>query len=275
MPIWSRPDATAVRDASATRRMMPLIMPTRNESVVYFEQQVDVTALETALHSFREHTNQRATILHAVLWNIARIMAERPRLNRFVAGGRLWQRRGFWASFSAKKEKSDQGLLRVVKREIHAHHSFAENVRHIEEGIQHSKTAARTGTETEVSLLLLMPLVLLRVILRLQRWLDYWGLLPRVFIDNDPMYASVFVANLGSLNMDAGYHHLYEYGNIPIFVVIGRVQEQTVLTSDGAPMTRRVATLRFTFDERIEDGLYCARALELLKQRLEQPDWVS
>lgn len=274
MPIWTRPDATLVRDASATRRMMPLIMPTRNESIVYFEQQVDVTELEKALHSFRDHTTLRATILHAVLWNIARIMAERPRLNRFVSGGRLWQRRGFWASFSAKKEKSDTGLLRVVKREIHAEHSFADSVAHIEAGIQHSKTASKTGTETEVSLLLLLPLVVLRLILTLQRWLDYWGLLPRVFIDNDPMYASIFVANLGSLNMDAGFHHLYEYGNIPIFVVIGRVQDQTVLASDGTPVTRRVASLRYSFDERIEDGLYCARALELIKHRLENPDWL-
>ena len=33
---------------------------------------------------------------------IALVLAERPRLNRFTAGGRVWQRDGIWLSFSAK-----------------------------------------------------------------------------------------------------------------------------------------------------------------------------
>jgi hypothetical protein len=85
------------------------------------------------------------------------------------------------------------------------------------------------------------------------------------------MYASAFIANLGSLKLDAAYHHHYEYGNIPIFVTVGRVHDAVVARADGTVGTRKEVVLKWNFDERIEDGLYAARALELLRARLAAP----
>ncbi len=78
------------------------------------------------------------------------------------------------------------------------------------------------------------------------------------------MHASLFVANLGSVGLEAGYHHLWEYGNIPLFCVIGRVRP--------GPDGRRVATLKWSFDERVEDGLYCARSLDRIQDLLSHPE---
>jgi hypothetical protein len=83
-------------------------------------------------------------------------------------------------------------------------------------------------------------------------------------IDSDPLYTSVFVANLGSVGLEAGYHHLWQHGNCPIFCVIGRVKP--------GPDGGRVATLKFTYDERVEDGLYCARSLDRLRELIEHPE---
>ncbi len=99
----------------------------------------------------------------------------------------------------------------------------------------------------------------------LARWLDAHNLLPRMLIEGDPLYASVFVANLGSVGLDAAYHHLYEWGNCPIFAAVGRVREESSANGE----TRKLVTVRYTFDERIEDGLYCARALGHLKNIVE------
>ena len=88
-------------------------------------------------------------------------------------------------------------------------------------------------------------------------------LLDESMIDSDPMFCSVFVANLGSVGLEAGYHHLWEYGNCPIFCTIGRIKP--------GPEGERQVTLKWTYDERVEDGLYCARALERLRERIEDP----
>jgi pyruvate/2-oxoglutarate dehydrogenase complex dihydrolipoamide acyltransferase (E2) component len=80
----------------------------------------------------------------------------------------------------------------------------------------------------------------------------------------------MLIANLGSIDLDAGYHHLYEYGNIPMLIMAGRNKEEVVVGKDGQPEVRPMMTLRYSFDERIEDGLYGARALEMMK-RIEDP----
>ena len=109
--------------------------------------------------------------------------------------------------------------------------------------------------------LLAIPVPILRFLVKVVFWLDAWNLLPHFFIADDPLYASAFIANLGSIKLDAAYHHLFEYGNIPIFGTIGRLDEKT-----------GEIILRWNYDERTEDGLYCARALELLRERLENPE---
>jgi pyruvate/2-oxoglutarate dehydrogenase complex dihydrolipoamide acyltransferase (E2) component len=101
--------------------------------------------------------------------------------------------------------------------------------------------------------------------------LDHVGLLPGDFIRKDPLFASLFIANLGSIDMDAGYHHLYEYGNISVFMMVGRIHDEVVVGPDGKPTVRPMMTLRYSFDERIEDGLYAARALDIMKKIIEDP----
>jgi hypothetical protein len=83
-------------------------------------------------------------------------------------------------------------------------------------------------------------------------------------IDDDPLFASMFVAHFGSLGLDAGYHHLWEYGTCPLFGVIGKVHRQ----GDG----KRWMEIKYTFDERVEDGLYAATSLRGMKERMENPE---
>ena len=124
--------------------------------------------------------------------------------------------------------------------------------------------------DKELKILLALPGFLLVFLIGVLKRLYAWGLAPRALVDTDPLYASAFVANLGSIKLDAAYHHLYEHGNCPLFVTIGQIAEVPVVV-DGQVVMRPQLTLRYTFDERVEDGLYCATALQLLKQRIEEP----
>jgi pyruvate/2-oxoglutarate dehydrogenase complex dihydrolipoamide acyltransferase (E2) component len=91
-------------------------------------------------------------------------------------------------------------------------------------------------------------------------------------VREDPLYASVFLANLGSIGLEAPFHHLYEYGTVPLFAVIGRISKEPIVDADGALAVGQVVHLRYTLDERIADGFYCARSLELLRELLEHPE---
>jgi hypothetical protein len=258
--MWNRrPDATLVRDAPPYRQVMPLLMPGRNEAAVYFDLEVDLTRTLPFLDAWNAaHPDARATLFHVVLWATARVLRERAELNRFVAGGRLWQRDGVWLSFAAKARLEDGAPLVTIKRRFDDD-AFGAVVERVRGDVGAGRSGRESATDRELRLLCLLPIFLRRWLYAAFRWLDARGLVPRSMIDGDPLYTSVFVGNLGSLKMDACYHHLYEHGTASIFCVIGRARED------------RTATLRFTLDERVTDGLYAQRSLERLRLLVEDP----
>jgi hypothetical protein len=261
-----RPDATLVRELPAVRRFMPFISPRRNESVVYFEHTLDAESALAYLEQLNaERPPERSiTFFHLVLRGLALAFHERPRLNRFVAGGRLWQRDGIWLSFSAKRAFDDDSPVITVKQKIDPTLPLGAMVDSIYEKLGSGRAGVKTTSDTEVDLLLKLPVPVIRAAMWLAHRADALGLLPAGMIHSDPLYASAFVANLGSVGLEAGYHHLWEHGNCPIFCVIGRIAPDAT--------GRRRVTLKYTYDERIEDGLYCARTLERLRERLEHPE---
>jgi hypothetical protein len=242
-----------------------------NESTVFFEQKLDTSRTLTFLDNFRSRTGLHATMLHLLICASAQMLRERPRLNRIVAGGRIFQRRGIWISFSAKKRKTEDAPIVLVKREINPSWSFEELVRQIEGGISEGRSDKPSTTDTELSLMFKLPTLLVGWLVWLLMKLDHFGLLPGAYIKKDPLFASIFIVNLGSIDLDAGYHHLYEYGSIPMLIMAGRSKEEVVVGKDGNPEIRPMMTLRYSFDERIEDGLYGAQALEILKRIIRDP----
>src|SRR5262245_35756004 len=183
---------------------MPLLMRTRNEAAVYFEQRIAAAAaLDMVAAWNRGHPERRISFFHLVVWSIVQTFVERPRLNRFTSGGRLYQRRGIWVSFSAKTALDDASPIFVVKRELDPAASFAALVDRLHGGVDEGRSGKPTKTDRELKLLTRLPLFLLSFVVWFARRLDAWNLLPHWFIRDDPMYASLFVANLGSLKLDA------------------------------------------------------------------------
>lgn len=269
MPLFRRSDGTLVKDIPATRRIMPFLMKTRASAAVYFEQTIDVTRAMRFLEERGDAASgllpasggPKATFFHVFSWAAVRTLAERPRLNRFTSGVHTYQRNAIELAFSAKKKMSDDAPLSVVKRAFDPAASFEEHVAKLTAGIAEGRSTEASSTDRELSIFLRLPAFLLRICVSLALWLDSVNLLPSALTKDDPLYCSVFIANLGSVGLDAAYHHLYEWGNCPIFAAVGRVRE----TAEG----RKVCTVRYTFDERIEDGLYCARALQHMQTTIE------
>jgi hypothetical protein len=105
----------------------------------------------------------------------------------------------------------------------------------------------------------------------LQRMLDGLNLLPSALTRDDPLYTSIFIANLGSFGLDAPFHHLFEHGTAPIFAAIGKVHKAARVDEHGQVVARDVVCIRYTFDERITDGFYCAQALGEFAETLQTP----
>jgi len=251
------------------RRMMGFLLRGRNESAVYFEHKLDLTRTLPWLEQ------RNARLFHLILHALASVLHDRERLNRFTVGHNTYQRDGVYLSFAAKKSMSDDAPLATIKRRFAKGESFEAVVAALSGDVEEARSDRPSHIDKELSILLRLPGLLLALLIGLLKRLYAWGLAPRSLVDTDPMYASAFVANLGSIGIDAAYHHLFEHGNCPLFMTIGKVTDTPVVV-DGAVVVRPLLTLRFTYDERVEDGLYAARTLRLLAERIEHPaSWLD
>ncbi len=262
-----RPDATLVKELSTMRRFMPYISPRRNDSLFYMMQEVEVeAALEfLAKKNVDRPPDRPITLFHLFLRSLSQAMYLRPGVNRFVKARQLWQRDGEWLTFSAKKEVKDGSPLITIKKRFHpTTETLEEMVDGIYDKLQFGRSGKKTTSDKEMGLAVRLPGFSITFVMALMAWLDNRGLMPRSMIDGDPLFTSAFVANLGSIDYPAGFHHLWEYGTASIFGVMGRVET-------GANGCRKFS-LAWTYDERIEDGLYSYHTLEGIRKRIEDPE---
>ena len=275
MALFGRPDGVLAERVPLVRRFMPFVMRKRNECLVWFEQDVEVDAALAFAESFSREHGARLTFFHLVLRSIARVLDEFPRLNRYVVGRRLYQRTDVAISFSGKEAFESDAPLYVRKRIFPAGETLQDMARSLGENVRSGRAGEKTASDKEVSLLSRLPRLGVDGVVSIGRALDYFNLLPASMILNDPLYASAFVANLGSVGITGAYHHLYEHGTIPIFVVVGGYRPAVVVGNGGEPVVRKVSTLKYTYDERVEDGFYCAQAVTRMKEMLERPELLA
>jgi hypothetical protein len=251
------------------RTMLSILMPTRNGSVVYFDQYVRAEELVRYIREAREHFH--CDVTHCVVGAAALALFEAPVMNRFIAGNRLYQRKGVWLTFSMKRKKLGKtAKVSAVKQLVAEDLCFRELCDEINAKINIERSDKRTYADKELALFLRLPRFVLRFAVKLLSWFDFYHLLPRSFIENDPMFTSTFIANLGSLGLKSAYHHLFEWGTCPVFLTVGSIEDRAVVEK-GQVVVRQMLQVRITYDERVDDGLNAGLGFEALRRVIEDP----
>jgi hypothetical protein len=264
--FWTRPDGERIRDLSRMRKFMPFISPRRNDALVLYQTEIE---LDNA-NAFLEELNSRrspegqVTLFHLYLRSAALAIQERPGINRFVAGSRLWQRNHLAITFSAKQELLDGAPLVTVKRIFSEQESLEEMVDSILDNLRSRRAGRQNRSDQEMKLVLEFPAFVVKAGVWLLDKANHLNLLTKQMIDEDPLFTSLFVANLGSVGLAAGYHHLWEYGTCSMFGVIGGFRRR----EDGV----EIMNVNYSYDERVEDGMYAGIAMDRLKEKLENPE---
>jgi hypothetical protein len=245
-------------------------MRTRTEASVYLRQDFDMTRTLEYVEE-QKAAGRNIRLFHVFLCAAVRTIALRPELNRFVAGRRLYQRTGIWISFIVKKQLNEKAASTNAKIHFEPNETLFTIGDRIDRHLQFARGREKTGDEKEMDFFTRFPRWMLQFVCWAFRTLDYWGMAPTGMVKADPLYTSLYVANLGSIGLDAPFHHLYDWGTASFFMVIGKVHKAPGVSADGELTVRDMATVNFTMDDRVTDGLYSARAIELLKSFVEDP----
>ncbi|MCL2805281.1 MAG: 2-oxo acid dehydrogenase subunit E2 [Treponema sp.] len=268
-----RCDGTHLKNLHFFTQLLPYLMPKRSDAVIYFEQEFDVTrTLEYVRRKRKEIEGNKISTFYIILYAAIRAIAQRPKMNRFVSGHRYYQRNRISFNFVAKREMTDEGEEVNVTMSFSPLLSMEDFFKKIDDHISNIKKGKSTGSEKVNSLLTNLPRFLIKFIVGLILWLDYNNMLPKSLIYSLPFWCTIFFTNVGSVGIDAPFHHNFEVGNCGIFCAIGKIRKENCLKSDGSVEKRDKVKITFTYDDRITDGIYCARAIDMVRDLVENPE---
>ena len=270
-----KPDARYIRDVPGLTTIMFHIMPKRTESEVYLYDKIDATDLLKFIEKKNAgHPNYKTTVFHCFVLAVARMIHERPKMNRYVQGRRLYERDEISMSFLAKRRFADdaeEAFMMVVPKDN-------DNIDTVSHKIYGDLTEVRRhehstgGMDATVDSFAKIPRLLLMLVVRIIRWLDFWGLVPKALKEGDSNYSTVLLSNLGSIKGPAVYHHLNNYGTNSIMITVGTLHKEEMVMPDGTKQIRDVLDFGATLDERIADGFYFVRSLRLVKYIFAHPE---
>jgi hypothetical protein len=268
-----RPDGTHLKNLHFFNQLLPYLMSTRTEATIFYEQEFDVTNTLKYIRRKRAESNIRnMSMFYLFLYASVRVIAQRPKMNRFVSGHRYYQRNRICFNFVAKREMSDEGEEVNVTMSFSPLLSLEEFCDKIHTHILSIKKGTGTSGEKVNALITSFPRFIVKFIFAVYHFLDYHNGLPLAVMDSLPFYSTIFFTNVGSVGIDAPFHHNLEIGNCGIFCAIGKVRKENCLKPDGTVERRDKVKITFTFDDRITDGIYCARAVDMVRDLVENPE---
>lgn len=269
-----RKDGRLVKDATGLQAIMAHLMPNRTDNEVYLHDIIDATELVRYLDKKNENLDYKITLFHCAITGLARMVRERPLMNRFIQGRRMYERNEISLSFVCKRRFTDhaeESLMVLVPGDTD---TINEISRKIVGDVKETRKSEHStgGVDALLDSFAKIPRPLLMLIVRIIRWLDFWGINPDFLTAGDPNYTTILCSNLGSIKCPAVYHHLNNYGTNSIMITIGTLHKEEMLMPDGYKEIRDVVDIGATLDERIADGFYFARSLKLIKYICANPE---
>ena len=214
-------------------------------------------------------------ILHVLLAAYVRGVAKYPQLNRFISGQKIYSHGSdIQYCMTVKKEMSVDSPDTTVKVHLTPGDTAADVYHKLNAAIEEVKSTQEldSGLDNLVQYLNLVPSVVLKFTVWLLKLLDYFGLVPGFLLELSPFHGSLFFTSMGSLGIRPVYHHLYDFGNLPVFAAFGCKRKALELQEDGSVVQRKYIDCKFTLDERIADGYYYATFFKYYRRLLRNPE---
>lgn len=274
-PTWGdRVDGRRIRSLSPTYQMIPYIMVNRTGAANLFEEPFEITAAERYIRQKRREGLTNFGLIHVFLACFCRSIAKYPGVNRFVAGQRIFSRgEDIQFSMTVKKDMSTDGEETEIKLHLTPRDTAYDVYRKMNEAVVKAKnTPADAAVDNVAFGLTLLPGVFLKFCVWFLKTLDYFGLLPKALLEVSPFHGSIYMTSLGSLGISPVYHHLYDFGNLPIFAAFGCKRRTMEIQPDGTVAERKYVDFRFTLDERTVDGFYYASFIKYFKRLFRHPE---
>jgi len=260
-----------VKSVSPMTMIVPYIMKNRIGAQNMFSDAFDVEKLDEYIKEKKAQGLERFTYMHAIIAAYVRTISQRPALNRFIRGQRIYTREHVEVSLDIKREMTLESPDTVVKVLIPKDATAEEIYKAFDSVIEEYRNSPGGDFDNTAKVLSYIPGLVLKFAIWFLNLLDYFGLIPGFLTKVSPFHCSFFITSMGSLGIPPIYHHLYDFGTCPSFCAFGAGRRVNELDSKGNVVRKKYIDMNFVLDERICDGFYYASCFRIIRRCLRDP----
>ena len=268
-----RKDGRLLRSLPAFSKFIPYIMPTRNDASNLYEESMEVSVVDKRLRQLRVEGYKGIGMLHFLIAAYIRLVSMLPGLNRFVVGRRIYARNDITVVMTVKRALALDATETTIKVRFEPTDTIFDVYRKMNEKIEEIKTSdENNNTEDVAEAICRLPRILLRFVILVLRIFDYFGWLPEGLLEASPFHGSLVITDLGSLRIGPVFHHIYNFGTLPVFIAFGAKHHVYELDRHGNMVDNKYIDMKFTLDERMVDGHYFSQAFQAWRYLFQHPE---
>ena len=275
-PTWGdRSDGRKIRTLAPMAQITAYFQVERNTCSNLFEESFEITHIDRYIRQKRREGLKDFGITHVLLAAYVRGVAKYPQLNRFISGQKVFSRgEDIQYCMVIKKEMTVDSPDTSIKVHLTPRDTAVDVYNKLNAAVESVKATQELDSSLDslIMALNLIPSVVLKFTVWLLKLLDYFGLLPRLLLELSPFHGSLFFTSMGSLGIQPIYHHLYDFGNLPVFGAFGCKRRANEVLEDGTVVQRKYIDVKFVLDERICDGYYYATFFKYYRNILRHPE---
>lgn len=275
-PTWGdRNDGRKIRTLAPMAQITAYFQVERNTCSNLFEESFEITHIDRYIRQKRREGLTDFGITHVLLAAYVRGIAKYPQLNRFISGQKVFSRGDdIQYCMVIKKEMSVDSPDTSIKVHLTPHDTAVDVYHKLNAAVESVKATQELDSNLDslIMALNLIPSVVLKFLIWLLKLLDYFGLLPKFLLELSPFHGSLFFTSMGSLGIPPIYHHLYDFGNLPVFGAFGCKRRALEVLEDGSVVQKKYIDVKFVLDERIVDGYYYATFFKYYRRLLAHPE---
>ena len=275
-PTWGdRNDGRRIRTLDPMAQVSPYIQVERNVRSNLFEESFEITNVDRYIRQKRREGLADFGITHVLLAGYVRCVAKYPQLNRFVSGQKVYSRgEDIQYCMVVKKDMRVDAPDTSIKVHLHPGDTADDVYHKLNAAVESAKATQElnSGFDNLAMVISMIPGVFLKFVVWLLKFLDYFGLLPKFLLELSPFHGSLFFTSMGSLGIQPIYHHLYDFGNLPVFAAFGCKRRANEVQEDGTVVQRKYIDIKFVLDECTADGYSYATFFKYFRRLLAHPE---
>ena len=270
-----RIDGRKIRTLAPMAAITAYFQVERNTCSNLFAEAFEITHVDRYIRQKRREGLKDFGITHVLLAAYVRGIAKYPQINRFISGQKVYSRgEDIQYCMVIKKEMSVDAPDTSIKVHLNPHDTVTDVYNKLNAAVEGVKKSAELDSSLDnlIKVFTYIPSVVMKFTVWFLKLLDYFGLLPAFLLELSPFHGTLFFTSMGSLGIRPIYHHLYDFGNLPVFGAFGCKRRAYELDDEGNVNQRKYVDMTFVTDERICDGYYYATFFKYFRHLIRNPE---